>query len=258
MLLQYWDLQGGSLMGEVELRTKPCAMDASNLFVILGLFDGTVSVYDLENPYAIAREFDFHHEPRVVTLLPERRSALGLNSRPSVFFAVGRMDGRVSIQAARAAHAAEKAGDSASFNFQAHRVPVTEEYPLPPAVDAGAVRMGRVFHITPVNAVAAHPNGSVCTGGGDGSLAFWDIRGKQRLKVWTAEDFGNGAPNVKVPGTMPVWGVPVVAVAYNFSGTVAAYAFSYDWSKGHMGVPVGVNATRIMLHPLLPEEMSKV
>lgn len=33
---------------------------------------------------------------------------------------------------------------------------------------------------------------------------------------------------------------------------------SYDWSKGHSGVPpAGQNVTKVMLHPVKPDEVQK-
>lgn len=52
--------------------------------------------------------------------------------------------------------------------------------------------------------------------------------------------------------------MPIVSSSFNHSCEILAYAFSYDWSKGHGGVPpTGSNPTRIMLHHVKADEVNR-
>jgi mRNA export factor len=49
---------------------------------------------------------------------------------------------------------------------------------------------------------------------------------------------------------------PIVASAFNRTGTIFAYAVSYDWSKGHSGNTPG-HPNKIMLHACKDDEVKK-
>ena len=49
---------------------------------------------------------------------------------------------------------------------------------------------------------------------------------------------------------------PIAATAFNRTGTIYAYAVSYDWSKGHSGAVTG-NPNKVMLHALKDEEIKR-
>jgi len=107
-----------------------------------------------------------------------------------------------------------------------------------------------------INTITFHKGqGTFCTGGGDGSLTFWDGVARTKLKTLSAKELGNGDPDAR---PNPVWGTPIVSTAFSHNCDILAYAFSYDWSKGHGGAPpAGTNTTKIMLHPVRPEEVTK-
>ena len=72
--------------------------------------------------------------------------------------------------------------------------------------------------------------------------------------AFTLKELNNGDSDAKPPQ----WGTPIVATAFNHNHEIFAYALSYDWSKGHSGVPPpGTNVTKVMLHPVKPEEVKK-
>jgi mRNA export factor len=86
-----------------------------------------------------------------------------------------------------------------NFSFKCHRE------------GAPAARDSTVFA---VNAISFHPVfGTFATAGSDGGITFWDKDSKQKLKVFT-----------KKAG-------PIPAATFNRTGTIYAYAVSYDWSK---------------------------
>ena len=49
---------------------------------------------------------------------------------------------------------------------------------------------------------------------------------------------------------------PVSATCFNRLGTMQAYALSYDWHKGHIGMTSNT-VNKLMLHPCKDEEVRK-
>ena len=131
-------------------------------------------------------------------------------------FAVGSIEGRCAIQYV------EEKDSSANFSFKCHRQ-------TPP-------NSRDVSNVYSVNAISFHPvHGTFSTAGSDGTFHFWDGNAKHRLK---------GYPEV---------GGPISSTAFNRTGTIFAYAVSYDWSKGYASnTPQTVN--KVMLHPVGPDE----
>ncbi|KAI9235559.1 MAG: WD40-repeat-containing domain protein [Podila humilis] len=73
-----------------------------------------------------------------------------------------------------------------------------------------------------VNSIAFHPVlGTFGTAGSDGSVIFWDKDSKQKLGE----------------GSIPKQNAPITATAFNSTGSIFAYAVSYDWSMGYAEAP---------------------
>lgn len=49
---------------------------------------------------------------------------------------------------------------------------------------------------------------------------------------------------------------PISATTYNRTGSIFAYAVSYDWSKGYTGMRSG-HPNKVMLHAIKEEEVKK-
>ena len=49
---------------------------------------------------------------------------------------------------------------------------------------------------------------------------------------------------------------PVSSSAFSRTGSIFAYAVSYDWSKGHSGNTPG-HPNKLMLHPVKEDEVKK-
>lgn len=49
---------------------------------------------------------------------------------------------------------------------------------------------------------------------------------------------------------------PIACTAFNRSGTIFAYAVSYDWSKGYTGMAPG-HVNKVMLHMVKEEEIKR-
>ncbi|KAK8218696.1 putative nuclear pore complex protein [Phyllosticta capitalensis] len=131
-------------------------------------------------------------------------------------FAVGSIEGRCAI------NYVEEKDTSSNFSFKCHRV-----------TEGNARDVCKVYS---VNDISFHPvHGTFSTAGADGTFHFWDKDAKHRLK---------GYPEV---------GGPITSTAFNSSGSIFAYAVSYDWSKGYAHNNQNIQ-TKIMLHPVQPDE----
>lgn len=132
-------------------------------------------------------------------------------------FAVGSIEGRCAIQYV------EEKDASSNFSFKCHREPI-------PNMKDGS-------NVYSVNAISFHPvHGTFSTAGADGTFHFWDGNAKHRLKGY------------------PTTGQPITATAFNYQGTVFAYASCYDWSKGFQH-NLQTNKPQIMLHQVNQEEV---
>ncbi|KZF25703.1 WD40 repeat-like protein [Xylona heveae TC161] len=131
-------------------------------------------------------------------------------------FAVGSIEGRCAIQYV------EDKDSNSNFSFKCHR-----------QTPAGQTSTTNVYS---VNSINFHPvHGTFSTSGSDGTFHFWDKDAKHRLK---------GYPEV---------GGTISATAFNRTGSIFAYAVSYDWSKGYaFNTPNSPN--KIMLHSVNGDE----
>ncbi|KAH9902857.1 Poly(A)+ RNA export protein [Cubamyces lactineus] len=135
-------------------------------------------------------------------------------------FAVGSIEGRVAIQYV------EEKDASNNFSFKCHR-----RDQMPASKDQSLVYA--------VNDISFHPvHGTFSTCGSDGTINFWDKDARTRLKSFE-----------QAPG-------PVPCTTFNRSGTIFAYAVSYDWSKGHSGMTPG-HPNKLMLHACKDEEVKR-
>lgn len=92
--------------------------------------------------------------------------------------------------------------------------------------------------------------------GSDGSVHFWDKDARTRLKC-TLLHYCLCSPrcNFLLAAFDPNSG-PVVATCFNRTGSIFAYAVSYDWSKGHSGM-TPQQPNKLMLHACKDDEVKK-
>ncbi|ETW82832.1 hypothetical protein HETIRDRAFT_439495 [Heterobasidion irregulare TC 32-1] len=135
-------------------------------------------------------------------------------------FAVGTVEGRVAIQ-----YVDDKDSQN-NFSFKCHRR------------DQGLNTKDQAL-VFAVNDINFHPvHGTFSTCGSDGTINYWDKDARSRLKTFDP-----------CPG-------PVTASAFNRTGTIFAYAVSYDWSKGLSGATPG-HPNKVMLHAIKDDEVKK-
>ncbi|KAG8968128.1 hypothetical protein FRC03_008481 [Tulasnella sp. 419] len=224
-------------------------INAQGGILITGSWDKTLKYWDTRSPNPIAvvqlpercYTMDVAHPLLVVGTAERHILAINLNNPSTIYksivsplkwqtrsvgcfptgdgYAVGSVEGRIAIQYI------EEKDSTKNFSFKCHRK------------DAPNPKDGT--NIFSVNNVIFHQGyGTFCTAGADGMINFWDKDSKTRLKSLD-----------QAPG-------PISCIAFNRSGTILAYAVSYDWSKGHTGnVPGHVN--KVMLHPLKDEEVKR-
>ncbi|KAF2771257.1 WD40 repeat-like protein [Teratosphaeria nubilosa] len=131
-------------------------------------------------------------------------------------YAVGSIEGRCAIQYV------EDKDSSNNFSFKCHRQQLPNDRNL--------------SNVYSVNAISFHPqHGTFSTAGSDGTFHFWDKDAKHRLK---------GYPEV---------GGTISATDFNRTGSIFAYAVSYDWSKGYQANNAQY-PNKIMLHPIIGDE----
>ncbi|KAJ3045661.1 hypothetical protein HDV00_007787 [Rhizophlyctis rosea] len=93
-------------------------------------------------------------------------------------------------------------------------------------------------NIYSVNSIQFHPVlGTFSTAGSDGGFNFWDKDSKQRLKQF------------------PSSGTPIPCSAFNRNGSIFAYAYSYDWSRGYEASSQQNNKNQIFLHATREEDV---
>lgn len=132
-------------------------------------------------------------------------------------FAIGSIEGRCAIQYV------EDKDASSNFSFKCHReTPPTNR---------------DINNVYSVNAISFHPvHGTFSTAGSDGTFHFWDKDAKHRLKGY------------------PAVGGQITSTSFNRSGTIFAYAVSYDWSKGYSANTTSL-PNKVMLHPVNQDEV---
>ncbi|KAJ7650729.1 WD40-repeat-containing domain protein, partial [Roridomyces roridus] len=134
-------------------------------------------------------------------------------------FAIGSVEGRAAFQYI------EDKDASNNFSFKCHRNPASSA--------------AKDVSIYALNDISFHPvQGTFSTCGADGTMGFWDKDARIRLKTFDA-----------APG-------PISATAFNRTGSIFAYAVSYDWSKGHGGM-TPTHPNKILLYACKEEDVKK-
>ncbi|KAI0308844.1 WD40 repeat-like protein [Amylostereum chailletii] len=226
--VKYWDLRSSAPISTVQLPERCYTMDVAYPLLVVGTAERHIQIYNLTNPTTVYKTMTspLKWQTRVVSCFPSSNG-----------FAVGSVEGRVAIQYV------DDKDSSNNFSFKCHRRDAT-----PNSKDQSLV-----FAVNDITFHPVHGTFSTCgmypcytflrpfktfTIGSDGTMNFWDKDARTRLKSFDP-----------CPG-------PVPATAFNRTGSIFAYAVSYDWSKGHSGMtPNHIN--KIMLHATKDDEVKK-
>ena len=171
----------------------------------------SISLFDIRTPSrpTSQRSSTLSHQSRCIRIRPTSTNT-GASGSPSNCFALSSIRGRVAIDYFSAPPAPVQ-----PFGFKAHTT-------------AAALPAGKaVAH--PVHAMAFHTVHSDClaTGGGDCSVAVWDVDKRKRLCVWTGAAGAGRA------------GLAVSSLSWSCDGRRLAMACGYGWEYGEAGVKAG-------------------
>lgn len=229
--VKYWDLRQQGAAATLQCQERVYTADVRDNLLVIGTADRYINVVNLKDPTKIYKTLQspLKWQTRVVSCFTD---AAG--------FAIGSIEGRCAIQYVEEKdsgyaplkllppafplhlqHVTNSSPSSRSnFSFKCHRDPV----------------VNNTVNVHAVNAISFHPvHGTFSTAGSDGTFHFWDKDAKHRLK---------GYPNV---------GGSITSTTFNKSGSIFAYAVSYDWSKGYQhntqNYPI-----KVMLHPVNNDE----
>lgn len=187
---KWWDLRGGSCVSVavMQLPERCYALSVGRQHAVFACAERHVCVVNLNAPATIAKSImsPLKWQTRSVAVYPADDG-----------YALGSIEGRVSLSNFEDAVAAPGTSKPAEFSFKCQR-------------DDALVYA--------VNCIAFHPvHGTFATAGSDGTYSFWDRDSRQRLKA-----------SSKMDST-------ISATAFSRTGQLFAYAVSYDWSRGVEG-----------------------
>lgn len=195
--VKYWDLRSPQPISTLQMPERVYCMDSSQKLLVVGTAERHVVVIDLNNPGQIFKS----------TLSPlkwQTRTIACYNEGNG--YAIGSIEGRCAIQ-----YVDEQEQRKSGFSFKCHRHQAQ-------STGVASARASNESHVYSVNSIVFHPTyGTFATAGSDGSFHFWDKNQRRRLK---------GFPKLN-------YSIPVCQ--FNRTGTIFAYALSYDWHQGHIG-----------------------
>lgn len=218
--VKYWDMRAPQPVSTLQMPERVYCMDLSQKLLVIGCAERHLAIVDLNNPQTVFKTAmsPLKYQTRAITCYPQGNG-----------YAVGSIEGRCAIQ-----YIDDTEQLKYGFSFRCHRKTANGQ-------PATTVRNGPPAdtHIYPVNLISFHPiYGTFTTAGSDGTFCFWDKDAKQRLKNF---------PNVNGA---------ITATAFNRTGTIFAYARSYDWLQGYQGnrpdYPIDVK-----LHPSKDDEIKQ-
>lgn len=217
--LRYWDMRSPQPISTLTLPERVYCMDSSQKLLVVGCAERHIAIIDLNNPQQIFKNTmsPLKWQTRTVSCYPQGNG-----------FAIGLIESRCAIQYIDDAEQSKN-----GFSFKCHRKQIG-------GTTSNLNRnLPNEFHLYPVNHIAFHPiYGTFSTAGSDGTFCFWDKDARQRLK------------------NFPSVNCPITVTAFNRTGTIFAYAMSYDWSQGHQGnrpdLPI-----QVKLHATKDEEIKQ-
>lgn len=196
--LRYWDTRSPQPISTINLPERAYCMDSSQKLLVVGCADRHISIIDLNNPQQIFKNTmsPLKWQTRTVGCYPQGNG-----------FAIGSIEGRCAFQ-----YIDESEQSKFGFSFRCHRKTPNS------GQTTSSLRTGSESHIYAVNCISFHPvYGTFSTAGSDGTFCFWDKDARQRLK------------------SFPELNYSITSTCFNKSGTIFAYALSYDWAQGYQG-----------------------
>jgi mRNA export factor len=237
--LNYWDPRQARALANVKFDERVYAMDENRGQMVVALGGNqtrSVLIFDLARSPAqpiwqMTSPLKF--QTRAVRIFND----LSPQGKPQSF-GISSIEGRCAIR--RLDKAEDEAQDVVagkpkySFTFKCHR----DEAETSPQKIIYAVNALDCYPVT-----QARPGyGAVfATGGSDGVFTFWDKDKRQRLKEFSLMQ------GARVPKT------PVVDVKFAPNGLFVAYAYSYDWSRGHQYNDQAAMPPQVFVHSIVED-----
>jgi mRNA export factor len=237
--LNYWDVRQPRALANVKLDERVYAMDVNRGQMVVALGGNAtrnVLIFDLARSPAQPiwqMQSPLKYQTRAVRIFND----LSAQGRPQSF-GISSIEGRCAIR--RLDKGEDEMQDLVagkpkfSFTFKCHR----DELDTSPQKVIYAVNALDTYPVT-----QARPGyGAVfATGGSDGVYTFWDKDKRQRLKEFSTMQ-GARAPKT-----------PVVDVKFAPNGQFVAYAYSYDWSRGHQFNDQAAMPPQVFVHSIVED-----
>lgn len=167
-----------------QLPAKLFTMDATDRHLVVGMADRLVYIYDLRNMDAgpiQKRESSLKYPTRTLSCIPGE-----------VGYACTSIEGRVAVEFFDTSERVQ----AQKYAFKCHRI--VDRSGAPNAVDT----------VTPVNALAFHPNyDTFFSGGSDAFVCMWDYKARKRMKQYQRFPASVMALDVDSSGQMLAIGV---------------------------------------------------
>ncbi|CAE6529006.1 unnamed protein product [Rhizoctonia solani] len=232
--LKYWDTRQSAPVAKVDLPDRCYTMDVTYPLLVVGTAERHIQMFNLNNPTTAYRTMvsPLKWQTRVISCFTTANG-----------FAVGSIEGRVAIQ-----YVDEK-DSSLNFSFKCHRK------------DQGTTKDNT--HVFAVNDMSFHPvHGTFSTAGADGTINFWDKDSKTRSSIFSFRPSARAdllyvfASSVCERHSNLTRLTSALGTAFNKTGSLFAYAVSYDWSKGYSGMTPD-HPNKVMLHVTKDEEIKR-
>ncbi|KAL0222400.1 hypothetical protein RCL1_002254 [Eukaryota sp. TZLM3-RCL] len=218
--LNYWDLRSQNPTQSVKLPERIYCMDVADEILLVGCAGRQFVAYDVRNPQtpALHRPATLQYQIRDTAVCPDKS-----------FFVETGVEGRSSLNYFKLP--SQQQTDPKDYSFKCSRPANSDR------------EMYATNAVTFVRSNVPGSMGTFITGGGDGSVVFWNGRSRQKLHT---------VPSATSTGYMSYSStpVPVTALGVSFDSKMLAYAAGNDWSKGPLTGTTTQMKTALYLYPI--------
>ena len=193
--LKFWDLRSKTPLKTFNLPDKCYCADVDGPIAVVSGANRYIKLYHLDGLREVSKIFEnnFKFQHSCLRIFQD-----AMTKQPTGF-ALGSIEGRVAIH-----YLEDDKERSSKFEFKCHRSKQTTQH--------------QPQDIYAVNDMAFHPKYmTLATVGSDGNFHFWDIG--SRLLIKSTFSINRN--------------IPITSCTIDARGKIFAYAYGYDWHKGH-------------------------